>query len=139
MCVRLSPCFSFVAPSVSVGVICEIFWESELFAWTFVVGEPVFSAAGVWVTQLPTWLLVRTLGAVGSFIFALTPLASAVAWLGAGGEVGASDRMIAVVMSRVRWHSVLPGMVRRGKQREVDWNGDGDRSSRRFWWVRGCR
>ena len=60
-----------------------------------------------------------TLGAVdreqvGSFLFAMTPLAGAAVWLGAGGEVGASNGMIAVAMSRVRWRSVVPGMVRRG-------------------------
>ena len=49
---------------------------------------------------------------VVSFPFLLTPLAGAAAWLGAGGEVGASDRMIAVAMSRIRWRSVVPGMVR---------------------------
>ena len=49
---------------------------------------------------------------VGFFIFALTPLAGAATWLGAGGEVGASDRMIVVAMSRVQCRSVVPGMVR---------------------------
>ena len=68
--------------------------------------EPGFSAAGGQVARLPTWLLVHTLGAVdrermGSFLFALTPLDGAAALLGAGGEVGASDGMIAVAMSRV--------------------------------------
>ena len=52
---------------------------------------------------------------VGSFIFALTPLVSAAVWLGTGGEVGASDGMIAVAMSRVWWRSGVPGMVRRGQ------------------------
>ena len=120
VCVRLSPCFSFVAPLVRDPIICGVFWESEFFAWTFVVGDPGFPAAGGWVARLPTWLLVRTLGAVdrervGSFIFALTPLAGAVAWLGAGGEVGASDGTIAVAISHVRWRSVVPAMVRRGR------------------------
>ena len=36
-----------------------------------------------------------------SFFFALLSPASAAVWLGAGGEVGASDGMIAVAMSRV--------------------------------------
>ena len=63
---------------------------------------------------------MRTLGSVdqelvGSFIFSLTPLVGAAAWLGAGREVGESDGMIAVVMSRVRWRSVVPGMVCRGR------------------------
>ena len=49
---------------------------------------------------------MRTLGAVDqervvSFPFLLTPLSCAAACLGAGGEVGASDGMIAVTMSRV--------------------------------------
>ena len=100
--------------------MCGIFWESERFTWPFVVGEPGFSVAGGWVAQVPTWLLVRMLRAVdregvGSFIFALIPLASAAAWLGDGGEVGASKGMIAVVMSHVQWRFVVPGMVCRGK------------------------
>ena len=87
--------------------MCGIFWDLERFAWLFVVGEPGFSVAGGRVAQLPTCILVRTLRAVyqervGSFLFALTPLAGTTAWLGTGGEVGASNGMIAVVMSRVR-------------------------------------
>ena len=35
--------------------------------------------------------------------------------LGARGEVGASDGMIAVAMSRVRWRFVVPGIFRRGQ------------------------
>ena len=52
---------------------------------------------------------------VVSFLFALPSLAGAAVWLGAGGEVGASDGMIAVVMSRVRWRFVVPGIFRRGR------------------------
>ena len=120
VCVRFSPCFSFVAPSVRDPLICGIFWESELFAWPFVVGEPVFFAAGGRVAQVPTWLLVCTLVAVdrervGYFIFALTPLSGATAWLGTGGKVGASDGMITVAMYHVRCRSVVPRMVRRGR------------------------
>ena len=112
VCVSLSPCFSIVALSVRDPLICGIFWGLDVFAWPFVVGKPGFSAAGGWVAQVSTWLLVRTQGEVdrervGSFLFALTPLAGAAAWLGAGGEVGASNRMISVVMYRVRWHSVV--------------------------------
>ena len=52
---------------------------------------------------------------MGSFLFDLTSLAGAAAWLGAGGEVGESDGMIAVAMSQVRWRFVVPGMLRRGQ------------------------
>ena len=51
------------------------------------------------------------------FSFLLTPLASASAWLGAGGEREASDGMITVAMSRVRWRFVVPGMFCRGQGR----------------------
>ena len=55
---------------------------------------------------------------VVSFPFLLTPLSGAAAWLGAGGgKVGASDGMIAVAMSRVRWRSVVPRMVHWGRVR----------------------
>ena len=65
-----------------------------------------FFSAGVRVACVPTCLLVRTLGEVDRervvyFPFLLNPLAGAAAWLGAGGEVGASDGMIAVAMYRV--------------------------------------
>ena len=52
---------------------------------------------------------------VGSFIFAINPLAGAAVWLGAGGEVGASDCMMAVAMSRVRCRFVVPIIDRRGR------------------------
>ena len=54
-------------------------------------------------------------GQVGSFIFALNPLAGAAMWLGARGEVGASDGIIAVAMSRMQWRFVVPGIFRRGR------------------------
>ena len=121
MCIRLSPCFSLVATSFRDPLICGIFWESEIFAWPFVVGEPGISAAGGQVAQVPTWLLVCTLGAVdqervGFFLFVLTPLSGAAVWLGTGGEVGASDGTIAVAMSCMQWRSVVPKMVRRGRR-----------------------
>ena len=52
---------------------------------------------------------------VVSFTFLLTHLAGAAVGLGARGEVGASDGMVAVVMSRV---SVLssPGLFIGGKE-----------------------
>ena len=50
-----------------------------------------------------------------SFFFALLFPVSAAVWLGAGGEVGASDGMIAVAMSRVQWRFVVPGIVRQGR------------------------
>ena len=120
MYIRLYPCFYFVDLLVRDPLMCGIFWESERFVWPFVVGEPGFPAAGGRFVRVPTWILVRTLGAVereqvGSFIFALNPLANATAWLGARGEVGESDEMIAVVMSHVRWRSVVPGIVRWGR------------------------
>ena len=64
--------------------MCGIFWESERFAWPFVVGNPGFTIAGGRVAQVTTWLLVRTLRAVdqervGSFLFAMTPLSGAAA------------------------------------------------------------
>ena len=84
-----------------------IFWELEHFARPFVVGKPGFSAPGGRFIRLPTWLLVRTLwavdrGRVVSFLFALPYSVNAAVWLGAGGEVGASDRVIDVAMSRVQ-------------------------------------
>ena len=53
-----------------------------------------------------TWLLVRTLWAVDRwrvvyFFLALLLPAGAAVWLGAGGEVEASDGIVAVAMSRV--------------------------------------
>ena len=39
VCVRLSPCFSVVTPSVGDPLLGGIFWASELFARPFVVGE----------------------------------------------------------------------------------------------------
>ena len=100
--------------------MCEIFWESERFAWPFFVDKPGFPVAGGRVARVPTWILVRTLGAVdreqvGYFLFALTPLARSAAWLGTGGEVGASDGTITVAISHVRWCSVVPGLVRWGQ------------------------
>ena len=50
-----------------------------------------------------------------SFFFALLYPAGAAVWLGAGGEVGASDGMIAVVMFRVRWRFVVPEIFCRGQ------------------------
>ena len=52
------------------------------------------------------WLLVRTLWVVDrwrvvSFFLALLISAGAAVWLGSGGEVGASDGMVAVAMSCV--------------------------------------
>ena len=53
-----------------------------------------------------TWILVRTLWTVDRwrvvsfFLAMLLPVGVAV-WIGAGGEVGASDRMVNVVMSCV--------------------------------------
>ena len=100
--------------------MCGIFWESERFAWPFVVGELGFSVAGGRVARVPTWLLVRTLRAVdrervGSFLFSLNYLAGAAAWLGAGEEVGESDRMISVAMSRVWGRFVIPIMLCQGQ------------------------
>ena len=54
-----------------------------------------------------------------SFFLALLSPAGAAVWLGAGGEVGASDGMIAVAMSHVRWRFVVPGIVHRGQGRCV--------------------
>ena len=78
---------------------------SECLARPHVVGKPGSSATrgrGF----VPTWLLVRTLGAVDiwrvvSFFLALLLPAGAAVWLGAGGEVGTSDGMVAVAMSRM--------------------------------------
>ena len=81
------------------------------------VGKPGFSATRGQVL-VPTWLLVRTLWAVDlwqvvSFFFALLLPAGVAVWLGAGGDVGASDGMITVAMSRVlvcrRPRDCLPG------------------------------
>ena len=50
-----------------------------------------------------------------SFLFSLPSPAGSALWLGAGGEVGASDSMIAVAMSCVRWRFVVPRIVRQGR------------------------
>ena len=50
-----------------------------------------------------------------SFFFALPFPAGADVWLGAGGKVGASDRMIVVAMSHVQWRFVVPIIVCWGK------------------------
>ena len=67
-----------------------------------------------------TWLLVRTLWTedswqVVSFFLALLLPAGAAVWLGAGGEVGASDGMVAVVMSHVGVSS-FPGLFVGGEE-----------------------
>ena len=105
---------------VSDTFMCGIFWESERFVRPLLVGKPGFSAAGGRVIRVLTWILVRTLwaldwGRVVSFLFALPSPAGASMWLGAGGEVGASDGIIAVAMSRVQWRFVVPGIFRRGR------------------------
>ena len=122
VCVRLSPRFYLVSPLGGDPFLCGICEASEISAGPFVAGEPGFSSAGVRFARVPAWLLVRTLGAVDRewvvyFTFLMTPLDGADAWLGAGGEVGSSDRLIAVAMSRVRWRSVVPGIFRRGQGR----------------------
>ena len=106
VCVCLSLCFPGVSPTVRDPFMCGIFWELERFDWPFVVGKPGFSAAGCQVVRVPTWHLVRTLWVVDQeqvvyFLFAMPSLAGATVWLGAGGEVGASDGMIAIAMSHV--------------------------------------
>ena len=67
-----------------------------------------------------TWLLVHTLWAVDhrrvvSFFLALLLPAGAAVWIGAGREVGASDGMVAVAMSRVGV-SLSPGFFVGGKE-----------------------
>ena len=81
-------------------------WGVGDFCRAFCCWRAGFFPSGVRVDRVLAWLLVRMLGAVdrervGSFPFLLTPLSGAAAWLGAGGEVGASDGMIAVAMYRV--------------------------------------
>ena len=78
---------------------------SECLDRSRVVGTPGFSATRDRVLVL-TWLLVRTLWAVDrwqvvSFFLALLLPYGAAVWLGARGEVGASDGMVAVAMYRV--------------------------------------
>ena len=78
----------------------------------FVAGETDFFFAGAHAGRVPAWLLLmRTLGAPGlvrvplrGFLraclpFSMDPIAGAAAWLGAGGEVGKSDGMVAKAMS----------------------------------------
>ena len=120
VCVCLFPCCPCVAPTVSDNFMCGIFCELEHFARPFVVGKPSFSASGGRVVRVPTWILVRTLWAVDRgrlvcFLFSLPSPAGAAVWLGARGEVGASNGMIAVAMSRVRWRFVVPVIVCRGR------------------------
>ena len=75
---------------------------------------PCFFSTGTRVGRVPAWLLVtRTLGAPdlvrmplrgflqASIPCSTYPLAGAAAWLGAGGEVGASDGMVATALSFV--------------------------------------
>ena len=81
-------------------------------AGPFVAGETGFLSAGTWANRVPDWLLViYTLGALDlgrvllrgflldSFPCSMSPLAGAAAWLGARGEVRASDRMVAGALS----------------------------------------
>ena len=78
-----------------------------MLAGHFVAGEMGFFSAGACVGHVPDWLLVmRTLGVpylvrvpLRGFLWAslpcsMAPLVGAAAWLGAGGEVGASDGMV---------------------------------------------
>ena len=51
---------------------------------------------------------------VVSFTFLLTHLAGAAVGLGARGEVGASDGMIDVAMSSVRWRCIVLGIYPSG-------------------------
>ena len=117
-------------PPVSLIFFCCSDGQGSSYVWdllgvgafrlAFCCWRSGFSVAGGRVARVPTWILVCTLGAVdrellGSFIFVLTPLARAAAWLGAGGEVGESNGMIAVAISCVQWHYVVPGMFRRGQ------------------------
>ena len=66
------------------------------------------------------WLLVRTLWTVDlwrvdSFFLALIFPAGAAVWLGARGEVGASDGMVAVAMSYVGV-ALSPGLFVGGEE-----------------------
>ena len=78
----------------------------------FVAGVTGFFSAGTRVGCVPAWLLVmQMLGAPdlvrvplrgflrASIPCSMAPLAGASAWLGARGEVGASDGMVAKVLS----------------------------------------
>ena len=83
------------------------------------VVTPGFSATRGLVLVL-TWLIVRTLWTedrwqVVSFFLALLLPDGAAVWLGTGGEVGASDGMVAVVISRVSVSS-SPGLFVGGKE-----------------------
>ena len=92
-------------------------WGVGYFFRAFCCWRAGFFSAEVRVARVPAWLLVLTLVAVErvvSFPFLLTPLSGTAAWIGAGGEVGASDGMIAVAMSRVRWRSIVPRNGRLG-------------------------
>ena len=94
----------------------------QRFFRPFVVGKPEFSATRGRVVCVPTWILVRTLWAleccrVVSLFFTLLSPAGAAVWLGASGEVGESDGMVAVAMSGVRWRFVVPRIVRKGRGR----------------------
>ena len=116
VCVRLSPRFYLVAPLGG-----DPFYVGYVGPWRFAPGlfllTSPFLSAGSRVACVPACLLVRNLGAVDRervvcFPFLLTPLAGAVAWLGARGEMGASDGTIAVAMSRVRWRSLVSRKLR---------------------------
>ena len=85
-----------------------------MLAGTFVAGVTGFFSARTRVSRVPAWhLMMRMLGVpdlvrvpLWGFLRALipcstAPLAGADAWLGAGGEVGAPDRMVAKVLSFV--------------------------------------
>ena len=92
-------------------------------AGTFVAGETGFFSTETWVGRVPAWLLIiRMLGAPdlgrvlllgflrASFPCSMDSLSGAAAWLGAGGAVGASDRMVARALSF--GGMALPGMIR---------------------------
>ena len=83
-------------------------------AGPFVAGVTGFFSAGTRVGRVPALLLVmRTLGSPelvrvplqgflrDSIPCSTAPLSGAVAWLGAGGEVGASDGVVAKALSFV--------------------------------------
>ena len=95
-------CFSGVCSraALTLGDLRVIFCLPAFLARSLGVVALAFSATAGLVFGA-TWLLVRALSAVIrsrlSFPFALSFPAGAAVWLGAGGEVGASEGMVAVV------------------------------------------
>ena len=104
--------------SLTLGDLRVIFCAPACLARSLSIVAPGFSAT-VGLVFGVTILLVRALSAVIrwrlSFFFALSFPVGAAVWPGAGGEVGASEGMVAIVCPE--WAFIVAGNVRRGRRR----------------------